>query len=507
MRADEWINLRSFSHQQFNNAQELLSLKEVQGYTISLCLPALNEAETIGKIISTFKKELQEKVPLLDEIILIDSGSTDGTQEIARRKGVPVFQSSEILPEMGNYRGKGENLWKSLFVSKGDIIVWLDTDIKNIHPRFVLGLLGPLLYQREVCFVKGYYRRPLQVGRKLAPTGGGRVTEILVKPFFNLLFPELALFNQPLSGEYAGRRELLERVPFFTGYGVETGLLIDIEQRFGLSCMAQVDLDVRIHRNQDLQALRRMAFGILRVLLTRAEQQGKILLMNEIENQLISVFKDEFQQFRIEINEINEIERPPMITISRYQKRRQLSDEDLILLEDIQKKRNYSFVSLSRLLSRRLIILDGGATEKEEALREISQKIVETRLCQDYPKLIHEFFKRENTLSTGIGSGVAIPHITLPELKQFRIIVYRSDPGVRFDSLDGQPVHLIFAVIGPATRRNYYLQILANLSNILKDAEVRNLLLKAQDAREFVSIFRKVEVMKRFQRELRMIES
>jgi glucosyl-3-phosphoglycerate synthase len=205
-----------------------VELKEKQGVTISLGLPALNEAETIGHIIQTVKKELFDEMPLLDEIVLIDSASTDDTVNIARDLGIPVVVHQEILPQYGSYRGKGEALWKSLYVLSGDIILWVDTDIKNFYPGFVYGILGPLLRESEIQYVKGFYRRPLKLEGKLIAEGGGRVTELTVRPLFNLFYPELSGMIQPLSGEYGGRREALERVPFFTGYGVETGLLLDL---------------------------------------------------------------------------------------------------------------------------------------------------------------------------------------------------------------------------------------------------------------------------------------
>lgn len=163
-----------------------------------------------------------DELPLLDEIALIDSGSTDNTVKIAEDLGVPAYVHQEILPEYCSFRGKGEALWKSLYVLKGDLIIWINTDIKNVHPGFVYGLLGPLLKEPDIHYVKGFYRRPIRVGRKLSASGGGRVTELTVRPLLNLFFPELSGIIQPLAGEYGGRREMLERVPFFTGYGVES---------------------------------------------------------------------------------------------------------------------------------------------------------------------------------------------------------------------------------------------------------------------------------------------
>ena len=503
----DWAKIRVFNHLQFSDPKVLLQKKREKNHTISLCLPTLNEALTIKKIIKSISAKLRKQHPIIDEIFIIDSGSTDGTQRIAKQMGIPVYQSQDILRESGDIRGKGENLWKSIYIANGDIIMWLDSDIRNIHPRFVTGLLGPLLFQPEISFVKGYYRRPIKIGKKLCPSGGGRVTEILMKPYLNLLFPQLALFFQPLSGEYAGRRELLERLPFYTGYGVETGLLIDIENRFGLSCMAQVDLDVRIHRNQDLIALKKMAFGILRVLLNRAEQQGKLILLNNMEQRLFSLIKDEFGQFELHYTSLNEIERPPMILNKSYQKKRELSEEDLVLLDEIQEKRSYPFISISPLLDTQLMELNGDAQTKDETLEHISRLMTKFEYTRNFPQLYHEFCKRENTMSTGIGSGVAIPHVISSTIKRMKIAVYRSRNGIMFDSLDGRPVFLVFAVAAPITRRGHYLQTLASLSMILKDYKNRSCLMKIENSQDFINKFRKIEVVNRFERELRAVES
>ncbi len=239
---DKWFAENTFHSDEFSEIKDLMALKEQQGSTISLALPALNEEETVGKVLDTIKNALMKEYPLLDEIVLIDSNSTDRTRQIAKEHGVPVHIHQHLLPDLKPRIGKGEALWKSLLVTKGDIIAWIDTDIVNIHPRFVYGIIGPLLLNRNIQLVKGFYRRPLKVGDKVQAGGGGRVTELTARPLLNLFFPELSGIIQPLSGEYAGRREALEKVPFFSGYGVETGLLIDIFEQFGLQALAQVDL-------------------------------------------------------------------------------------------------------------------------------------------------------------------------------------------------------------------------------------------------------------------------
>src|SRR5690606_35040384 len=228
----------------------LLALKERHGLTISVGLPTLNEEKTVGTVIKRVKGALMDRVPLIDQLVVIDSDSEDRTIEIATEPGVPVVKHPEILPETGTHVGKGEALWKSLHVLDGDIVAWIDTDISNIQPRFVYGLLGPLLREPKIQYVKGFYQRPIKQGDILQAEGGGRVTELMARPLITLFFPELSGMIQPLSGEYAGRRELLERLPFFTGYAVEIGLLIDILEQAGLSAIGQVDLERRIHRNQ-----------------------------------------------------------------------------------------------------------------------------------------------------------------------------------------------------------------------------------------------------------------
>lgn len=319
---DRWFAQNTFHHSEFADVKELLALKRRQGLTISLGLPTLNEAQTIEEILRTIKGTLRDEVPLLDEIVVIDSGSTDDTVEIARSLDVPVCQHAEILPEVGSYRGKGEALWKSLHVLRGDIIVWVDTDIRNMHPKFVYGLIGPLLRQPRLQYVKGFYQRPIRINGTLHHTGGGRVTELTARPLTNLFFPELAGLIQPLSGEYAGRRAALETVPFFTGYGVEIGLLIDLLSRFGLSALGQVDLDVRIHRNQSLADLSRMAFAISQVVISRLERDKKVHLSTEV-NRAMKLIVQNRRRYSLDERVITDIERPPMITIPAYLERRQ----------------------------------------------------------------------------------------------------------------------------------------------------------------------------------------
>jgi glucosyl-3-phosphoglycerate synthase len=206
-------------------------------------------------------------------------------------------------------------------VTHGDILAWIDTDIVNIHPRFVYGILGPLLHTRHVQFVKGFYRRPLKMGNKVQAGGGGRVTELTARPLINLFYPELSGVVQPLSGEYAARRSFLEQVPFFSTYGVETGLLIDVFEMYGLSAIAQVDLLERIHHNQSLEALSKMSFIILQAFFRKLERRYGPLM--EDVNKTMKLIRHQPGGYFLEVEEIIEQERPPMIEIPEYQEWRE----------------------------------------------------------------------------------------------------------------------------------------------------------------------------------------
>ncbi|MDR1144351.1 MAG: glucosyl-3-phosphoglycerate synthase [Spirochaetaceae bacterium] len=318
--ADDTLLAKTWHHSKFSDIGALVSLKQKKRLKISLAFPTLNEEATIGKEILIIRTELMDRYPLLDEIAVIDSSSKDNTRKVAEQFGAKVFTSKVILPKYGTFRGKGENLWKSLYVLEGDIIVWVDADISNISPKFVYGLLGPLLEDNRVGYVKAFYERPIRSSKGIAASGGGRVTEILVRPIFSLFFPELARFVQPLSGEYAGRRSLLERLPFSVGYGVELGHLIDILELEGVNALAQVDLDMRIHRNQTTEALGRMSYGILRTFFERVEKYGKSKLLFSLGDRHISLEREEADH-RVVKTEISAVERPPMIEIPEYRLR------------------------------------------------------------------------------------------------------------------------------------------------------------------------------------------
>ncbi|HET6380663.1 MAG TPA: glucosyl-3-phosphoglycerate synthase [candidate division Zixibacteria bacterium] len=318
---DRWFAENTFHASEFRDIHRLVELKEKQGLTVSVGLPALNEEKTIGLVIKRIKGALMDRMPLIDQMVVIDSDSEDRTREIAAELGVPVVRHREILPEVGSHAGKGEALWKSLHVLDGDIVTWIDTDISNIQPRFVYGLIGPLLREPRIQYVKGFYKRPLKDGDRLVPEGGGRVTELMARPFLNLFFPELSGMIQPLSGEYAGRRGLLESVPFFTGYSVEIGLLIDILEQAGLSAIGQVDLERRIHRNQPLGNLSQMSYVILQSAIRKLEERHRIELLTEMGRGMKLIIQDR-DRFSLEVREIGDELRPPIRTIPAYVERR-----------------------------------------------------------------------------------------------------------------------------------------------------------------------------------------
>jgi glucosyl-3-phosphoglycerate synthase len=315
----EWINENTYHHSRFWDLKKLVETKEKNNLTISLCLPTLNEEKTIGKEIILFKSELVNRYPLIDEIAVIDSGSEDNTLKVAKKYGADTYLASDILPNLEPKRGKGENLWKAIYQLKGDIIVYVDADISNIHPRFVYGLVAPLIYREEVKYVKAFYDRPLAISGNVRTSGGGRVTEILVRPLFSLFFPELTAIIQPLSGEYAVRREVLEQIAFPIGYGVETSHLIDVHHKFGLEAFAQTDLDKRVHENKPTIDLGKMSFGILQTFIKRAKALGILdKAHHETVMRQFQVTKDQYEQNLIEIVEE---ERPPMIEIEEYRKK------------------------------------------------------------------------------------------------------------------------------------------------------------------------------------------
>lgn len=240
---------------------------------VSVCLPARNEARTIGPIIQALRP-LRDS-GLVDQLVVVDD-STDDTARIARELGAEVHDHRSLMPQLGPLRGKGDAIWRSLSVLRGDLICFLDADSERFGAHFAYGLLGALITRPEISFVKGYYRRPFRVGDTTFPDGGGRVTELTARPLLNLFYPELAGIEQPLAGEVAARKSLLEQLPFVTGYGVDIALLIDACRAVGPGGLAQVDLDVRQNAHQALRDLGPMASAVLAAVATRLERDGRL---------------------------------------------------------------------------------------------------------------------------------------------------------------------------------------------------------------------------------------
>jgi glucosyl-3-phosphoglycerate synthase len=251
--------LRTFHHSDF----------PASPVTASVCVPARDEAATIGSIVETL-------VPEVDQVVVVDAGSADGTARIAAEAGAEVHQQADLLPQMGPVAGKGDAMWRSLTVLRGDVVCFVDGDTEDFGVHFVRGLLGPLLADPAVHFVKGFYRRPFSHGGVTSPEGGGRVTELTARPLLRLFYPELGDCRQPLAGELAARRALLESIPWVTGYGVEVAQLIDVYRRVGIDAMAQVDLEVRQNRHQPLSALGGMATAVAAAVAPRLAREGRL---------------------------------------------------------------------------------------------------------------------------------------------------------------------------------------------------------------------------------------
>jgi glucosyl-3-phosphoglycerate synthase len=305
-RAHRWYDRRTFSAPDIPD--DLVERKN--GLKISVALPALNEASTVGAICGSISRNLVAS-GLVDELVVVDGGSDDGTANVARAAGAAVIDAASLVPRIPVVHGKGESLWRSLSYLTGDIICWIDADIANFEPHFVSRLIAPLLLDPTCMFVKGFYRRPIAHGDVLLPSGGGRVTELLARPLLNALFPELSGIIQPLSGEYAGRRDVLMQLPFFTGYSVEAGLLIDLLEVAGLDAMAQVDLGARVHRNRPLDELSPMAYAIARTILQRAEERGRIEIAHDHPSHpLLMPTLD-----GVDMKDVHEVERPPFAAL------------------------------------------------------------------------------------------------------------------------------------------------------------------------------------------------
>ncbi|MFJ4204822.1 glucosyl-3-phosphoglycerate synthase [Streptomyces sviceus] len=307
---ERWLATRSWSATD-RPLHRIMAAKRSTGRTVSVVLPALNEEETVGDIVAVIRHDLMQQVPLVDEIVVVDSGSTDRTSEVAAAAGARVVHRDDILPRIPAVPGKGEVLWRSLLVTSGDIVCFIDADLKEFSSDFVAGIVGPLLTDPEVDLVKGMYDRPLGG----AAGQGGRVTELMARPLLNMHWPQLAGFVQPLGGEYAARRSLLEQLPFPVGYGVELGMLVDALHLVGLDALAQVDVGVRKHRHQDGQALGRMSAAIYRTAQLRLARGHMI-------RPALTQFERGRDGFEPRTYSVDTEERPPMAEIAEYAERK-----------------------------------------------------------------------------------------------------------------------------------------------------------------------------------------
>jgi glucosyl-3-phosphoglycerate synthase len=288
--------------------------------TVSVVMPARDEEATVGMIATAIRSAWIQAVPLVDEIIVVDSRSVDGTAAAAQAAGAFVVSQDDVTRGLPPMNGKGDAMWAGLAVASGDIVAFIDADVDPFDPRFVTSLVGPLLTDPAISFVKGFYHRPLTSGGYSEPDGGGRVTELVARPLLNLFWPDLAGFVQPLAGEAAGRREVLAQVPFVSGYGVEIAMLVDLLGLAGLDALAQVDLGERAHRNQSNEALGQMSAQILLTAWSRLARQGRADMGTPLPSVLTQFRRGGDQSLpnlgrEIVISDVGIDERPPLVTV------------------------------------------------------------------------------------------------------------------------------------------------------------------------------------------------
>jgi glucosyl-3-phosphoglycerate synthase len=269
--AERWAQARTFHHSLYPAARIAVEREA----SVSVCLPARECAQTVGEIVTALLD--LHRTGAVDEVVVVDAASADGTEQVAEGAGAIVHQEADLMPELGPVLGKGDAMWRALGVLSGEIVCYLDADTERFSAHFATGLLGALVCEPGIAFAKAFYRRPLEQDGIWTPEGGGRVNHLMARPALALFYPELSAVRQPLAGEIAARRELLERVPFATGYGVEIGMLIDVWREVGLDAIAQVDLEEHANRHQPLSALTPMAHTVLATIARRLRREGRLI--------------------------------------------------------------------------------------------------------------------------------------------------------------------------------------------------------------------------------------
>ncbi len=325
--AAEWFKPRSYDHAQFSNVEELARKKREKDLTVSLVLPCRNVADTVGGIIDEIQAVNERSLlgtPLVDQILAVDADSEDGTLDVAIRHGAEAYSENELLDHYGGAHGKGDAMWRALSVARGDLVMYADADTKDFEPQFIYGTLGPILSVPQIRYVKAAYRRPFKSSETVEQDGGGRVTELTTKPLFNLFYPELSGFVQPLAGEFVADKALFSSIPFLTGYAVETGIMIDVLRKVGLGAMAQVDLGTRQNRHQNLRDLSRMSYSVVRAVARRMREDGRLNQLRDpnlpeqlfqFSDYLHAVATPDGLRLQEYVEEL--VERPPMAEVLR----------------------------------------------------------------------------------------------------------------------------------------------------------------------------------------------
>lgn len=287
-KTENWLKTNTYQEESYSDIQKLCDIKNEKGYTLSVVFPTLEEEATIGNTLDLVIEKLIKEYHLIDELVVIDGGSKDNTREVCDKYSeyIKFILQEDVLPQI-NYKGKGEALWKSLNCTTGDIVIYVDSDIKNFTERFITGIIAPLLLNDQVKFVKGFYKRPYILSDTNRSNEGGRVTELCARPLLNMLYPELSGFIQPLGGEYGGYRDVLESLEYTSGYGVEVQTLIEMLEKYGLESMAQVNLVERVHRHQPINSLSKMSFAIMQTILKRntSNNLNKMIMIKNLEKE------------------------------------------------------------------------------------------------------------------------------------------------------------------------------------------------------------------------------